>query len=209
MPRWVDVVRRDNPPPDDESPTTFVRVDDIPTTYVPVVTASTSPPPAPQTWIRRMAPWAAFGVVAVVVVAGTTAWSASLRGPEDSLGAGAPTLAQVPALAPATPEPTPESTTAAQEETSAARATRERARTTARATPSTVPPPAPGNGGAPPAVQPQAPSPPAPTSAATTTTPRVTRPPLFPQQAAPTCTPGRPNGSGAPCTAVPPTSRPR
>ncbi|WP_433280087.1 hypothetical protein ACQPZA_10575 [Pseudonocardia xinjiangensis] len=205
MPRWVDVVRRDNPSPDDESPTTFVRVDDIPTTYVPVVTASTSPPPAPQTWIRRIAPWAAFGVVAVVVVAGTTAWSASLRGPEDSLGAGAPTLAQVPALAPATPEPAPEPTTAAQEETSAARATRERARTTPRPTPA-VPPPAPATAAPPAATQPQEPARPAPTSAASTTTPRP-RGPLFP----PPCSPGRSNSAGAPCqtTAQPPTSRPR
>jgi hypothetical protein len=151
-----------------------------------------------------MAPWAVFGVVAVVVVAATTAWSASLRGPDDSLGTGSPpTLAQVPVLTPATPEPTPEPT-AADQETSAARATRERARTTTRAEPRqpAVPPPA----AVPlPAAQPQEPAPPATTVTTTTRAPRG----LFPTPT-PTCTPGRLNGSGAPCrTTTPQTTAPR
>ncbi len=39
--------------------------------------------------LRTLLPWAAFGIVAVVVVAATTAWASTLRGSEDPLLANA------------------------------------------------------------------------------------------------------------------------
>ncbi|WP_433294936.1 hypothetical protein ACQPZQ_11695 [Pseudonocardia sp. CA-142604] len=182
MPRWVNVVRRDNAPSSgDDSPTSIVRLDDIPTSHVQVVT---SPPPAPpQSWIRRMAPWAVFGVVAVVVVGGTTAWSASVRGPEKPLLASVPsTYAAVPqattdAPPPAEPTAKPEPET----ERAAVVATKVRRPAPPSPTPQQPAPPPP-----PPPVTTTA-APPQTTASQTpriTTTPRTTtrRPPLFQTQ---------------------------
>ncbi|WP_343959967.1 hypothetical protein [Pseudonocardia alaniniphila] len=127
----------------------------------------TSPPPAPpQSWVRRMAPWAVFGVVAVMVVGGTTAWSASVRGPEKPLLASVPsTYAAVPqattdAPPPAEPTAKPEPET----ERAAVVATKVRRPATPSATPQQPAPPPPP----PPATTTAAPPP-------TTTATRSTR----------------------------------
>ncbi|MFD1520896.1 hypothetical protein [Pseudonocardia yunnanensis] len=181
MPRWVNVVRRDNAPSSgDDSPTSIVRLEDIPTSHVQVVT---SPPPAPpQSWIRRMAPWAVFGVVAVVVVGGTTAWSASVRGPERPLLASVPSTYAPPVQATSDVPPPAEPT--AEPETERAAAVATKVRRAATPTPSPTPqqpaPPPP-----PPPVTTTAPAPTTVSQPPRTTTPRTTaatttRRPLFP-----------------------------
>jgi hypothetical protein len=44
----------------------------------------TRPAPVRQGRLARLAPWAVFGLVAIVVLAATSMWSASLRGPEEA-----------------------------------------------------------------------------------------------------------------------------
>lgn len=63
---------------------------------MPVVTP---PPPPRASWVRRLAPWAAFALVAVVVVVATSMWSNTFG---DGDGSGAPVP---PSLAGDPPDP--------------------------------------------------------------------------------------------------------
>ncbi|WP_219417085.1 hypothetical protein [Pseudonocardia nigra] len=134
--------------------------DDSPTTVVPPV----SPRSARRALVRRYLPWGVFALVAVVVIGATTAWSASLRGPEEPLLTGAqPNLATPPSLppissAPAAPkaEPEPVEPAAEPSEPDVTRAPRREER--APEDPAAAPPP-PADVVAPPVVPPPAPGP--------------------------------------------------
>src|SRR5690606_3818661 len=76
--------------------------------------------PSRPRWLTTLAPWAVFGVVAVVVIAGTTMWASWLQGPaaDRTAAARVTVVPATPATSPAstaaeptaepTPEPTPE-----------------------------------------------------------------------------------------------------
>lgn len=120
MTRWFDVINR-NGSPSDESPTAFVNADDAPTTIIPAVPSSPQdqaepygpepfqePAPRRGPVVARLAPWALFGLVAVVVVTGTTVWASSLRGPDELSSVAEPSLVAVPpAAAPTSSEAPP------------------------------------------------------------------------------------------------------
>ena len=88
--------------PDDA--TSFVALDDRPTTVIPRVEVT---PPAQSRWSTGLAPWAVFAAVAVLVVAATSTWAAWLQGPTADRQVATPRIQLVPtqtAPAPPTPE---------------------------------------------------------------------------------------------------------
>jgi hypothetical protein len=83
--------------------TAIVRTDDVATTVMPRIDAGTATPGT----LRALAPWLAFGLVAVLVVGGAVAWSASLRGPQPAAANLAQAPVPVPSIAPTSVPPAP------------------------------------------------------------------------------------------------------
>ncbi len=88
---------------------TMIVRDEGPTAVMPQVA-----PARPPGMLRRLLPWLVVGAAAIVVVGGTTAWSAGLR---SNVTPDVPMVASIPAAPPATttaalPTTTPERTTA-------------------------------------------------------------------------------------------------
>ena len=140
-----------------------------------------------------MATWSGFALVAVLVVAGTSAWAASLSGPGGGQQAAAPSLANVPTVAQTTPPPTPvepaHTAEAPAPPTTQLRVTRAPV-TTVVPTP-VAPPPGP-------LVPPPVVPPPVTTTAAPTTAPQ----PIRLGDEPPTCNPGETNKPRG-CTPAP------
>jgi hypothetical protein len=127
-----------------DEPVAAADPDDRPTTQLPRVTA---PPAQAPTWMSGLAPWAVFGVVAVVVIAATSAWASWLRGPTDQHSA-TPRIAPVPTMtAPAAPTsemaaPSPEPSLDPVTQPIEPPPTRERSRAPRAVTQTPPPPPA-------------------------------------------------------------------
>ena len=75
---------------------------DAPTTIVPMIDPdSTRPSPRGRPGlVTRFAPWVAFAIAAVVVLAATSAWSASLRGPGEEAPSSSASALQLPVVPP-------------------------------------------------------------------------------------------------------------
>lgn len=133
------------PADDDEHPTSVAPMDDQPTMEIPAVVG---PAPAPRGRFARVAPWAVFAAVAVVVIAATSTFAAVLQGPtaERQSFTGliqVPTAtASAPPPAQAAPPPSPEAEPTPEPEKKPEPAARPTQRPRATRAPAPPPPPA-------------------------------------------------------------------